>query len=390
MNERVQGCVTAGVVMVGAGALALAPMAPQTTLQLRADQVRTVDVSDMKLMATVTPTPASLLAALQILATGANTPADTSGGVAGSVQRLAGDTLQGLLGPIALVQALGNEAQTDAILESYIDAPLHIADPTIFAINNVLPAPYGGGDYSIDPRYRDDSDVLAFRANVLYVLREELKQALGLPSALDASTEQTVNAELVAPSDPTLPDVSGETVGDPVFTVSRLAQGLGFSAERLVESSLQGAAAPITAAQAIAGGAPVNVVLKNVIDAAIDAPAYIADPTVFAIDDVLPAPIGSDPSRDKTDMSGSAVSQFRANVILKTRDAIKAPIDAALTSGGGAVTANKTAVAGVNAASTTTSTTGKHRATVNNPVSSALKKLAKDVKKASTPKHAAD
>jgi hypothetical protein len=45
---------------------------------------------------------------------------------------------------------------------------------------------------------------------------------------------------------------------------------------------------------------------------------------------------------------------------------------------------------GADSSSATKTKTGpKHRATVNNPVSSALKKIAKDVKKATTPpKHA--
>jgi len=376
MKERVQGCLTAGVVMAGAGALALAPMAPQSTLQVRA-----IDEAKVNLLAETLPTtlPAKL--------------AELANGLAGSGENFVVDTALGALTPLAIAEALSSpnpEATLKAIAVNFVDAPLQIADPTIFALDNVLPAPLGG-DTSDDPARSSGSDILAFRANVLYVLREEIKQSLGLPSALDASTDRTVNAEFVAP-DPTLPDVSGETVGDPVFTVSRLAQGLGFSAERLVGSTAQGVTGSIAAAQAIAGGAPAKPVLKAFLDASIDAPAYIADPTVFAIDDVLPAPIGSDPSRDRFNMDGSAVSQFRANVILKARDAIKAPIDSALTdTTTSAKTVNKESiVVGSNNAASTTSTVGKHRATANNPVSSALKKLTKDVKKATTPKHAAD
>jgi hypothetical protein len=232
------------------------------------------------------------------------------------------DSALGALTPLAVAQALASsdpEAALKAIAVNFVDAPLQIADPTIFALDNVLPAPLGG-DTSEDPARSAGSDVLAFRANVLYVLREQIKQALGLPSALDAVpiSGVTTEAALVAP-DPTLPDTSGERVGDPIFTATRLAQGLGFSAERLAGSSLTGLLGSVTAVQAIAAGQPANLVLKAVIDNAIDAPAYIADPIVFAVDDVLPAPIGGDPSRDPRAMDGSAVSQFRANVILKSR-----------------------------------------------------------------------
>jgi hypothetical protein len=375
MRERVQGCVTVGVAMAGAGALALAPMAPQPAVQMRA-----AEVSKVNLLAETLPT--TLQAKLAELATG----------LAGSGQNFVVDTALGALIPLAVAQALNSadpEAALKAIAGNVIDAPLQIADPTIFALDNILPEP-SGGDTSDDPARSQGSDVLKFRVQVLYALREEIKQALGLPSALD-TTSNTYQADAVLDAalvtNPTLPDPTDNPVGDPIFTATRLAQGLGFSGERLVESSLKGVLAPVTAAQAIANGVPANVVLQGVIDNFIDAPAYIADPTVFAIDDVLPKALGGgDPSVDPRNMGGSAVSQFRANVILKTRDAIKAPIDAALksTSSGKSVR-KESIVVGQNASATTTSV-GKHRATTNNPVSSALKKLAKDVKKATTPK----
>jgi hypothetical protein len=376
MKERVQGCVTVGVAMVGAGALALAPMAPQSTVQLRA-----AEVSKVNLLAETLPT--TLQAKL----------AELAKGLAGSGENFVVDTALGALIPLAVAQALNGsnpEAALKAIAGNVIDAPLQIADPTIFALDNIAPAPFGG-DTSDDPARSQGSDILKFRVQVLYALREEIKQALGLPSALDADSS-TANAVIEAATlapDPTLPDPTDDKVGDPIFTATRLAQGLGFSAQRLVGSTLTGVVGSFTAAQAIAAGQPANLVLKEFIDESIDAPAYIADPTVFAIDDVLPKALGGgDPSVDPRNMGGSAVSLFRANVILKTRDAIKAPIDAALTSSSSGKSVKKESiVVGQNASATTTSV-GKHRAPTNNPISSALKKLSKDVKKATAPKHA--
>ena len=127
MKERVQGCVTVGVAMVGAGALALAPMAPQPAVQMRA-----VEVSKVNLLAETLPT--TLQAKL----------AELGAGVGESGLRLAQSSLQGLLGPIALAQALGDDEAVKAIIADYVDGPLYVADPTIFALDNVLPAPFGG------------------------------------------------------------------------------------------------------------------------------------------------------------------------------------------------------------------------------------------------------
>lgn len=367
--------------MVGAGALALAPMAPQPAQQMRADQIRTVDVSDMKLLATVTPTPTptSLLAALQILATG---DALTGGlvGTDGTVQRLAVDTLQGLLGPIALAEAFGDDAATKAILANYIDAPLHIADPTIFAINDILPAPLGGGDYATDPRFRSDSEVLAFRAQVLYTLREEIKSALGVQPTPSTLGRVALEKTAVAPS----------PVGDPVLTATRLAQGLGESGQRFVTDTALGLLGPVAAAQALVKGD--NQGLYDVVESYVDAPLHIADPTIFAIDDVLPKPIGSDPETDPTKMNGSLISEIRANVLIPARDSIKPGLKNVLgvpkPPVKKSIETSVTELGADSSSATKQATTGKHHATPNNPVSSALKKLAKDVKKATTPKHA--
>jgi hypothetical protein len=188
--------------------------------------------------------------------------------------RLAQSSLQGLLGPIALAQALGDDEAVKAIMANYIDGPLYVADPTIFAVDAVLPAPYGQ-DPATDRRLGNTSDVLKFRANVLYTLREEVKSALGVqptPSIVELATN----------------DVAPSPVGDPVLTATRLAQGLGQSAQRLVTDTALGALGPVAAAQAIAAGDKQG--LYNVIESYIDAPQEIADPTIFAVDDVLPAP----------------------------------------------------------------------------------------------------
>lgn len=92
----------------------------------------------------------------------------------------------------------------------------------------------------------------------------------------------------------------------------RLGQGLGL----------------LAIAAAIAGND--NEALYNVLEAYIDAPNYVTDPVVFAVDDVLPAPVGSDPETDPTKMNGSEVARFRANTLLGVRDQVRGAVAGAL------------------------------------------------------------
>jgi hypothetical protein len=345
--------------MVGAGALALAPMAPQPAVQIRADQIRTVNVSDMTLLAA----PTSLLEALQILGTG----------VGGSAQRLATDTVLGALGPIAAAQAIadGDDAALKDVIRNYIDAPLEIIDPTIFALDNVLPAPYGQD--SAPDQQASTSDVFQFR-QALYALRQAARAALGV-----SDPEVTITADLVTTK------LAADPVGDPVFTVTRLAQGLGESGERLLTDTALGLLGPVAAAQALTKGD--NEGLYKVVESYVDAPLHIADPTIFAIDDVLPKPLGGDPSTNPKAMNGSIVSNIRADVLIPARDSIKPGLKNVL---GVPKPADDTiVVAQVSGSSTATKKPTSHRKPTNNPISSALKKLSKDVKKATAaPKHA--
>jgi hypothetical protein len=486
MKERVQGCVSVGVAMVGAGALALAPMAPQPAVQMRAAEVK------VNLLAETLPT--TLQAKL----------AELGAGVGESGLRLAQSSLQGLLGPIALAQALGDDEAVKAIIADYVDGPLYIADPTIFALDNVLPKPFGG-DTSDTPQQSQGSDVLKFRVQVLYALREAIKDALGVqpsPSLFAASAvaanpvgdpvftvtrlaqgfaesgarlaesglsgllgpialvqalgddeavkaiianyidgplyvadpaifaiddvlpapfgqdpapnpqlgntsvvlafranvlyvlrEQIKDALGVQPSPNVFAAsaVAPDPVGDPVFTVTRLAKGLGESGERLLTDAALGLLGPVAAAQALAKGD--NEGLYKVVESYVDAPLHIADPTIFAIDDVLPKPFGGDPSTDPKAMNGSIVSNIRADVLIPARDAIKPGLKNVLgvpkpTTDATVKTAEKPAAQLATGSDTATKKPTSHRKPTNNPISSALKQLSKEVKKATEPKHA--
>jgi hypothetical protein len=289
MKERVQCTVTAGIAIVGAGVVALTPIAaPAST-----ETVRASDVS-VNLMASTSPVRSVV------------------GGVGGSAARLVESLVLAGFTPFEIAQAVANNDVDDlySVIENTNDAPLYIADPTIFGINDALPEPLGGGADG-DPRVRADSAVLAFRVNVLYAARQQLRaiaqDALGIGSGAGAG----VTTALAATS----------PVGDPVATAVRLGEGISQSAVRLVQSSAAGLFGPLAAADALAHND--REALFGVIESYVDAPLYIADPTIFAIDDVLAAPIGQDPSIKPTKMNGSVVTQLPANVLIAARDAIK-------------------------------------------------------------------
>lgn len=99
-----------------------------------------------------------------------------------------------------------------------------------------------------------------------------------------------------------------------MVTATRLAQGLGESGERLVTDTVLGVLGSVAAAQALASGDRAG--LYKVVESYVDAPLVIADPTIFAIDDVLPKPFGGDTETEPTKMNGSIVDNIRADVLI--------------------------------------------------------------------------
>lgn len=76
-----------------------------------------------------------------------------------------------------------------------------------------------------------------------------------------------------------------------------------------------------------------NKPLYQALQAYIDAPNYVTDPIVFAVDDVLPkAAGGSDPQTDPASMNGSEISRLRGNVLLAPRDAVRTVVAGSLAS----------------------------------------------------------
>ncbi len=161
MKDRVQGCVTAGVALVGAGVMAAAPVAQQAPEVLRSA------TADVELAAAPAPYTQSVP---ELLALSAQR----------SVTGLASAPVGLATAAIALAQ--GGPAQNAAayaILKEIVDGPQWAADPAIYAFDDVLPEPIGG-DTANNPTNPDaDSAISQFRADVLIAARDDVKEAIG-------------------------------------------------------------------------------------------------------------------------------------------------------------------------------------------------------------------
>jgi hypothetical protein len=225
---------------------------------------------------------------------------------------LAGTPLGLAAAAIALAQ--GQDAAALGLLEEIVDGPLWAADPAIYAFDDLLPEPIGGDDLN-DPTTPDaDSAISQFRANVLYQAREDVKEALADTLGVGSASQPTGN------------QVSA------VYAAARLAGGFADSAVRTAGSVALAPLGLVAVAEGLQKSFETgnNTDLYLALQSYIDGPNYALDPIVFAVDDVLPQPVGGDVEADPTQMDGSAVSDFRANVLLAPRDGIREAVAAPL------------------------------------------------------------
>ena len=365
MKDRVQGAVTAGVALVGAGVMAAAPVAQQAPEVLRSAN------ADVALAAALTGTPAENLAL--------------------SAQR----TVTGVVGaPIgfataAVALAQGRNAAAAAILNEIVDGPQWAADPALYALDDLLPAPIGGSPGNVQEQ-RGTSLITQFRADQLIAARDDINEAIA--DSLGVGTEADVDDE------------------GPVYAVARLGAGFAASGVRAAQSAVTAPLGLVAVAQGLQQSFATgnNTALYTALEAYIDGPNYVADPIVLAVDDVLPAPIGSDTSIDPTNMGTSEVSKFRANTLLGARDQVRGAVKSvlgvnssasarSLSTDTNAAGATKTgqptgpnsrvlnslkATPGGGASTAAASTGAKHRAEPTGGLSNLFKK---PVKKADTP-----
>jgi hypothetical protein len=282
MTTRVQKGITAGMALVGAGVMAATPAAQQAPEVLRSAS------AEVELAATLDGNPAENLAL--------------------SGQRLVESLVGAPLGLIPAAQAVaaGNNPALYAVLQQYVDGGLYVADPAIFALDDLLPAPVGGDPDNIQEQ-RGESLITQFRADQLIAARDDINEAIRDSLGVGTATQPTGN------------EVS------PVYAAARLGGGLAVSAQRAVTSAVTAPLGLVAVAEGLQESFETgdNTNLYRALQAYIDGPNYVTDPIVFAVDDVLPQPIGGDPETSPAEMDGSEISRLRGNVLLAPRDAVR-------------------------------------------------------------------
>ena len=293
MTTRVQKGITAGMALVGAGAMAVTPVAQQAPEVLRSAS------ADVALAAALNGTPAENLAlSAQHIATG-----------------LVGAPIGLATAVIALAQGgPGNNAAAAAILKEIVDGPLWAADPAIYALDDLLPAPVGGSPGNVQEE-RGKSLITQFRADQLIAARNDINEAIHDALIVDPENEQPAGNEV-----------------SPTYAAARLGAGLAVSGVRAAQSAVTAPLGLVAVAQGLQKSldGDGNTDLYLALQAYIDAPNYVTDPIVFAADDVAPKPVGGDPVTDPRNMNQSEITRLRGNVLLAPRDQVRKTVAGAL------------------------------------------------------------
>ncbi len=206
-----------------------------------------------------------------------------------------------------------SEPGRSGILKEFVDGPLWVADPAIYALDDLLPAPIGGEPGQRARNQRGDSLITQFRADQLITARDDINEAIRDSLGVGTATQPAGN------------EVS------PTYAAARLGGGLAVSAQRAVTSAVTAPLGLVAVAeglqQSFEGN---NKPLYTALQAYIDGPNYVTDPIVFAADDVLPQPVGGDTQTNPALMNGSEISRLRGNVLLAPRDAVRNVVAGAL------------------------------------------------------------
>lgn len=274
MNSRVSSGLTACVAMVGAGAIAITPVAAST------------------------PTPPRVVdaqAALMADFTGMN----QAGLAFLAAQRLADQLVQAPFVPLVLAAQLaaGDNARLYSQIRQIVDSPVYVADPVIEAIAITLPEGFGGGSDHVTNTSAGDGAFMQFRNNELLGFR-------------DAVNAQVAGALGVSP-----------TVLNDNYA-AELAGGVQESAVRSVNGVVLGAVGLVAVAQAMASGD--NLEVYKAVKEYIDAPMWAADPAIEGLAEALPVSLGGGTNHDPTDPTGDgALMQFRNTQLIGARDSVR-------------------------------------------------------------------
>ena len=288
MNSRVQCGLTAGVAIVGAGVIAVTPIATPA----------------------IQP-PKVVEAAVSLAAD--FTGLDQQQLIQQSAQRFAEQLAQLPFIPLlaALDIAADEPERLYAVVKNIVDSPLYVADPLIEAVANTLPEALGGGSDHYTGSVPSgvtptgvDGDLIKFRNTELLGLRDEISSSLGRLIGVDP-TSSTAN------------DAANKN-----YAWDLVDKGLSKSAENLVKSLAAAPVGLVPIAVAIVTGQKDD--LYRAIREYIDAPLYIADPTIEQLARALPDSLGggTDGHFDTTDPDeDGGLMQFRTKTLIANRDA---------------------------------------------------------------------
>lgn len=264
--------MTAGVALVGAGAIAITPMTVPT-----AASHRVVDAA--------TTLTASFEGMSQEVLIGM------------TVGRLAEQFVQAPLVPLVVAAQVagGDEERLYMALKQLVDMPLYVADPAIEAIANTLPESLGGGSDHLTNK-TDDGAFMQFRNTELLGLRDKTSHAIGDALGVDGSvTEANYTWDLV--------------------------QGLQTSAVRVASTAVTAPLGLIPIAQAIAKGEDGKLDLYMAIRQYTDAPLWAADPTISGLARALPESLGGATTFDAAGRpTDGGMGDFRLKAWETTRD----------------------------------------------------------------------
>lgn len=316
MKANVKSYMTAGVAIVGAGAIAMTPIAPPPAAPNSG--IRTYEVS-------LTAMSEAAEARQQQFALASMSGGDPFAGlmdfIEGSVAAWKapgprpyvpvhglidglGHIGQGVvatglrLGETAIITPLrflalagafaggtGPQAVKD-LVANLVDGPLWVADPVFYALRDALPAPLGGPGGLIEQ----------FRNGIWAGTQEINAFILDPGAAVRAFVEGTMAAYKAPGPRPYVP------VGGPFDGMARVVEGSIATGMRFIEASIVTPLRVLALAGQIAEGNGV-VALRELITNIVDGPLWVVDPVLYGLRDAVPAVFGGGP--------GHLIEQFR-------------------------------------------------------------------------------
>ncbi|MDV3125635.1 hypothetical protein M1247_11980 [Mycobacterium sp. 21AC1] len=273
MSSRVQCGVTAGIALVGASVIAIAPIAPSTAVSARAVDAAT-----------------ALMASFEGMTQGQL--------VAESGKRFAEQFAQAPFIPLAIAMQIlgGDNARLYSQIRQMVDSPVYVADPLIEAVANALPPSLGGGSDHEPTTSAGDGAFMQFRN----------RELLGVRDGVNA-----VVATMLGVS----PTVLNENFA------AELAHGVLESALRIVEGVVLAPVGLIPVAQAIVTND--RPALYTAIRQYTDAPLWAVDPAIEGLAKALPGSLGGGTDSDPTTQApeDGALMTFRNKTLWgATRD----------------------------------------------------------------------